>query len=173
MTSGPTKRRKHYLCLLFSQYWTWAEKSQWSRHLFEKSIPGLFYSKPPRKVSATELELRTTKLKKPEKTTNLFSNLDFVGPIWGAPPRIFQRCSMDFPRIFHGFPTHPFLSFRGGRGSGRQISRPGSLGRAPYWMFGGLEEVGGTRKNHTHRCLCSLNYLAERKVRKTTHNESF
>ena len=129
-TFGPAKRRKHYSCLLFSQYWTWAEKNQWSRHLFGKSIPGLFYSKPPRKVSATELELRTTKLKKTEKTTNLFSNLDFFGPIWGAPPRISQGFPMDSPRIFHGFPTPPSLNFRGGRGSGRQISRPGSLGRA-------------------------------------------
>ena len=33
-----------------------------ARHLLEKSISGLFYLKPPRKVSATELELRTTKL---------------------------------------------------------------------------------------------------------------
>ena len=35
-TSGPTNRRKHYLCLLFSQYWTWAETNQWSRHLFDR-----------------------------------------------------------------------------------------------------------------------------------------
>ena len=35
-------------------------------------------------------------------------------------------------------------------------------------MFGWFGEVGGTRGNHTHRCLWSLNYLAERKVRKTT-----
>ena len=41
--------------------------------------------------------------------------------------------SKDFPMIFHGFPTPPpSLKFRGGRGSGRQISRPGSLGRALY-----------------------------------------
>ena len=111
-TFGRTKRRKHYFCLLFSQYWTWAEKNQWSRHLFGKLIPGLFYSKPPRKVSATELELRTTKLEKPNKQpTNLFSNLDFFGPIWGAPPRIFQGFPMDFPRISHppslNFPWRP------------------------------------------------------------------
>ena len=41
----------------------------------------------------------------------------------GAPPRISQGFSMDFP-------PPPSLNFRGGRGSGRQISRPGSLGRA-------------------------------------------
>ena len=35
-------------------------------------------------------------------------------------------------------------------------------------MFGWLGEVGGTRKNHTRRCLWSLNYLAERKASKTT-----
>ena len=33
---GRAKRRKHYVCLLFYQYWTWAQKSQWFRHLFEK-----------------------------------------------------------------------------------------------------------------------------------------
>ena len=113
------------LCLLFSQY---CLKSK-TELPFKKTILGLFYLKPPRKVSATELELRTTKLKKTKtKPTNLFSNLDFFGPIWGAPPRIFQGFPMDFPRIFHGFPTPPSLNFRGGRGSGRQISRPGSLG---------------------------------------------
>ena len=40
-------------------------------------------------------------------------------------------------------------------------------------MFGWFGEVGGTRKNHTHRCLWSLNYLAERKVRKTTNFRVF
>ena len=35
-------------------------------------------------------------------------------------------------------------------------------------MFGWFGEVGGTRKNHTHRCVSSFYYLAERKVGKTT-----
>ena len=35
-------------------------------------------------------------------------------------------------------------------------------------MFGWFGEFGGTRKSHTSRCLWSLNYLAERKARKTT-----
>jgi hypothetical protein len=35
-------------------------------------------------------------------------------------------------------------------------------------MFGWFGEVGGTKKNHTHRCASSFYYLAERKVRKTT-----
>ena len=110
-TSGPAKRRKHYFCLLFSQYWTWAEKSQWSRHLFEKSIPGLFYSKPPRKASATELELRPQNLKKTKnKPTNLFSNLDFLSK--SEFPKILDL-SMDFPRISHpmDFPPHGFWIF--------------------------------------------------------------
>ena len=39
---------------------------------------GLFYLKPHRKVSATELELRATKFSlSKNKSTNLFSNLDF------------------------------------------------------------------------------------------------
>ena len=35
-------------------------------------------------------------------------------------------------------------------------------------MFGWFGEFGGTRKNHTSRCLWSLNYLAERKAGETT-----
>ncbi len=35
-------------------------------------------------------------------------------------------------------------------------------------MFGWFGEVGGTRENHTHRCVSSFYYLAERKLRKTT-----
>ena len=66
-------------------------------------------------------------LKTLQKTANLFSNLDFL-PKSGFPKTL--DLSMDFPRIFHGFPTPPSLNFRGGRGSGRQISRPGSLGQA-------------------------------------------
>ena len=58
-------------------------------------------------------------LKNQKKTTNLFSNLDFFGPIWGAPPRIVQGFPMDFPRISHGFPTPPLLEF-----SGRPRERP-------------------------------------------------
>ena len=117
-TSGPTKRRKHYFCLLFSQYWTWAEKSQWSRHLFEKSIPGLFYSKPPRKVSATELELRTTKLKKPKKNRpTCFQTLTFCRNL------SFQK-SWICPWIFQGFPT-PWISHPMDFGfSGRPRERP-------------------------------------------------
>ena len=46
-----------------------------------------------------------------QKTANLFSNLDFL-PKSGFPKTL--DLSMDFPRIFHGFPT-PW---------------PGSLGRA-------------------------------------------
>ena len=105
-------------CLLFSQY---CLKSK-TELPFEKTIPGLLYSKPPRKVSATELELRTTKLEKPKKQpTNLFSNLDFFGPIWGAPPWIFQGFPMEFPRISMDFPP-PLLEF-----SGRPRERPTNL----------------------------------------------
>ena len=35
-------------------------------------------------------------------------------------------------------------------------------------MFGWFGEVGGTRKNHTHRCVSSFYYLVERKVRNIT-----
>ena len=46
--------------------------------------------------------------------------------------------------------------------------RPKNLKTYCCNMFGWFEEVGGTRKNHTHRCVSSFYYLAERKVRKTT-----
>ena len=76
-TSGPTKRRKHYLCLLFSQYWVGVKTNQCSRHFSKKSILGLFYLEPHRKVNATTLELFTTNCSPQKKTTNPFSNLDF------------------------------------------------------------------------------------------------
>ena len=136
-TSGPTKRRKHYFWLLFSQYWTWAEKSQWSRHLFEKSIPGLFYSKPPRKVSATELELRTTKLKKPEKNRpTCFQTLTFCRNL------SFQK-SWICPWIFQGFPT-PWISHPMDFGfSGRPRERPtktkiGRQGQRSHFFRGSI-----------------------------------
>ena len=56
-----------------------------------------------------------------KKPTNLFSNLDFSGPIWGAPPGF----SKDFPWISQGFPMDfppPLLEF-----SGRPRERPTNL----------------------------------------------
>ena len=101
-TFGRTKRRKHYLCLLFCQYWTWAQKNQWSRHLFEKLIPGLFYSKSPRKVNATTLELSATNFENlNNKTINLFSNLDFLPNLSFQKPWICSWISHDFPWISH------------------------------------------------------------------------
>ena len=77
-TSGPTKRRKYYFCLLFSQYWTGVEKNQCSRHFSEKSNPGLFYLEPHRKVNATTLDFFAANFKNlKKKQTNPFSNLDF------------------------------------------------------------------------------------------------
>ena len=126
-TSGPTKRRKHYLCLLFSPYCVCyflnisrnpnlctSPKNQfqdyhaWNR--IEKLMPQLWNCSPQT-------------FKTLQKTANLFSNLDFL------PKSEFPKTldlSMDFPRIFHGFPT-PW---------------PGSLGRAlqaglSRWVFAG------------------------------------
>ena len=91
-TSGPTKRRKHYCCLLFSQYWAGVEKSKWSRHFSKQSIPGLFYLEPHRKVNATTLELFTTNFKNLKKnrptrfqTLTFGRNLGFQKP--GICPR--------------------------------------------------------------------------------------
>ena len=116
-TSGPTKRRKHYFWLLFSQYWTWAEKSQWSRHLFEKSIPGLFYSKPPRKVSATELELRPQNLKNRKiNRPTCFQTLTFCRNL------SFQK-SWICPWISKDFPPHGFWIFGEAAGAADKKTR--------------------------------------------------
>ena len=133
-TSGPTKRRKHYLCLLFSQYWTWAEKCQWSRHLFDKSIPGLPRLEPHRKVNATTLEQNPQTFKTLRKTANLFSNLDF-SPKYGFPKTL--DLSMDFPwispppRIFGEAARAADKKCGGVWGGGgsppHEFSRPGSL----------------------------------------------
>ena len=105
-TSGPTKRRKHYLCLLFSQYRVCyflnivsnpnlptSPKNQfrdyhaWNR--IEKFMPQHCKKNPQ-------------SFKTLRKTANLFSNLDF-SPKSGFPKTL--DLSMDFPRIFHVFPT--------------------------------------------------------------------
>ena len=86
------------------------QKNQWSRHLFEKSIPGLFYSKPPRKVSATELEFRTTKLKKPKKNRpTCFQTLTFCRNLSFQKSWICSWISKDFPPM--DFPPHGFWIF--------------------------------------------------------------
>ena len=132
-TFGRTNRRKHYFCLLFFQYWTWAKKNQWSRHLFEKSIPGLFYSKPPRKVSATELELRPQNLKNRKiNRPTCFQTLTFCRNL------SFQK-SWICPWIFQGFPTpwisHPMDFGFSGRPRERptktKIGRQGRISRLP------------------------------------------
>ena len=128
-TSGPSKRRTHFSCLLFfsilrllfSQY---CLKSKTERP-FEKSIPGLPRLEPHRKVNATTLEQIPQTFKTLRKTANLFSNLDF-SPKSGFPKTL--DLSMDFP---------PPTNFRGGRGSGRQK------------MWGGVG--GGGSPPHLHR----------------------
>ena len=104
-TSGPAKRRKHYFCLLFSQYCVcdflnivsnpnrrspsknqFRDYHAWNR--IEKLMPQIW-----RKFPQTFNTL--------QKTTNLFSNLDFW-PKSGFPKTL--DLPMDFPRIFHGFP---------------------------------------------------------------------
>ena len=112
-TSGPTKRRKHYLCLLFSQYWVGVEKNNvlltspsnefrdyfiWNR--IDKLMPQLWNFSPQ--------TLKTFK-----KPTNLFSNLDFL-PKSGFPKTL--DLSMDFPW------------------------RPGSLGRPLYGPTKGIKK---------------------------------
>ena len=94
-TSGPTKRRKHYFWLLFSQYWTCSNKSQCSRHFSKKSIPGLPHLEPHRNVNATTLELFATNFKNFTKNGQLVFKLWFCveirvsknpGFVPGSPP---------------------------------------------------------------------------------------
>ena len=118
-TSGPTKRRTHYFCLLFSQYCVcyflnivsnpkrnFPSKNQfrdnhaWNR--IEKLMP----------QHCTDF-LKLLKLY--EKRSTCFQTLIFCRNLGFQKPWI---C----PWISHGFPTPP-TNFRGGRGSGRQISR--------------------------------------------------
>ena len=124
-TSGPTKRRKHYFWLLFYQYCVCyflniasnpkrnfpSENQFWDyfiRNRLEKLVP-LNWNFAPQN------------LKKQKKPTNLFSNLDFFGPIWGAAPGF----SKDFPWISQGFSMDfppPLLEF-----PGRPRERPTNL----------------------------------------------
>ena len=54
------------------------QQSQCSRHFSKKSIPGLLYLKPHRKVNATTLELFATNLKKtPKNRPTRFQTLTF------------------------------------------------------------------------------------------------
>ena len=104
-TSGPTKRREHYFCLLFSQY---CLKSK-SPLPFEKTIPGLPRLEPHRKVNATTLYKFSQTFKTLRNTANLFSNLDFLQksefPKTLDLSMDFQKKSMDFPP--HGFSGRP------------------------------------------------------------------
>ena len=103
------------LRLLFSHY---CLKSK-TELPFEKSIPGLPRLEPHRKVNATTLYKFSQTFKTLRKTANLFSNLDFL-PKSGFPKTL--DLFMDFPMIFHGFPTPPLLEF-----SGRPRERPTNL----------------------------------------------
>ena len=130
-TSGRTKRRKHYFCLLFSQYCVcyflnivsnpnrrFPSKNQfrdyhaWNR--IEKLMP---------KHCTNFLKL----LKLYEKRPTCFQTLTFCRNLG------FQK-SWICPWIFQGFPTpwisHP-MDFRGGRGSGRQKTRLDAKAESP------------------------------------------
>ena len=99
-TSGPTKRRKHYFCLLFSQYWTGVQtkinvlltspSNQFRDYFIWNRIEKLM----PQHWNFSPQTLKTFK-----KLTNLFSNLDFLQK--SEFPKTLDL-SMDFPRILHG-----------------------------------------------------------------------
>ena len=96
-TSGPTKRRKHYFCLLFSQYWVGVEtinvlgtspSNQFRDYFIWNRIEKLM----PQHWNCSPQILKTLK-----QLTNLFSNLDFL-PKSGFPKTL--DLSKDFPGIF-------------------------------------------------------------------------
>ena len=133
-----------FLVVIFSIL-DFSKTTQWSRHLFEKSIPGLFYSKPPRKVSATELELRPGNLKNRKiNRPTCFQTLTFW---WNLGFQKSWTCFMDF----QGFPT-PWISHPMDFGfSGRPRERPtktkiGRQGRISRLPKGSLVNgpLGGT-----------------------------
>ena len=66
-------------------------KSQCSRHFSKQSIPGLFYLKPHRKVSATELELRTTNFENLKNRPNCFQTLTFCRNLGFQKPGVCPR----------------------------------------------------------------------------------
>ena len=76
-----------------------SQKKQCSRHFSKKSIPGLFYQEPHRKVNATTLELRATNfknLKQNRPKTLLFCEIwvsKNPGFVPGSPPGVlyFQK----------------------------------------------------------------------------------
>ena len=150
-TSGPTKRRKHYVCLLFSQYWVGVESTSKSPHFSDKSIPGLPRLEPHRKVNATTLYTISQTFKTLRKTANLFSNLVFL------PKSEFPKTldlSMDFPRIFHGG-RRPTKNVPGGTERRMHLTVPSSQKTKKPIVETCLDGLGrlGVRKNHTRRCL--------------------
>ena len=77
-TSGPTKRRKHYLCLLFSQYWVGVEQinvlGTSPRNQFrDYSIWNRIEKLMPQHCNFSPRTLKTSK-----KTDQPFSNLGFL-----------------------------------------------------------------------------------------------
>ena len=148
-TSGPTKRRTHYLCLLFSQYWTGVQKVNvlltsprnqfldyhtWNR--IEKLMPQLWNCSPQ--------TLNTL-----QKTANLFPNLDFL-PKSGFPKTL--DLSMYFP--WRPGSLGRALSVPAGRKDActllaLQVNKPKNLFLKHVWRVWGV--YGGTRGNHTSR----------------------
>ena len=120
-TSGPSKRRKHYFCLLFSQYCVCyflniasnpkrnflSKKEFWEYHGWNR------IENPISKHYTNFQNLKKTQ----KKPTNSFSNLDFL-PKSGFPK------ILDLFMDFQGFPT-PWISHPMGFGfSGRPRERP-------------------------------------------------
>ena len=136
--SGPTKRRKHYLCLLFYQYCAcyflnivsnpnrrFPSKHQFRDYHAWNRIEKLM---PKHYTSFQKLE------KTLWKTANLFSNLDF-SPKSGFPKilDLSMDLSMDFPRISHpmDFPPHGFSGRPRERPTKNKIGRQGRISRLP------------------------------------------
>ena len=135
-TSGPTKRRTHYFCLLFSQYCVcyflnivsnpnrrFPSKNQFRDYHAWNRIEELM---PPHYTKFLEL------LKLCEKLPTCFQTLTFC-----------RNLNLQNLGFVHGFPkdfpwiSHP-MDFRGGRGSGRQkkVGGCGGGGSPPHESLG-------------------------------------
>ena len=147
-TSGPTKRRKHYVCLLFSQYCVCyflnivsnpnrrsPSKNQFRDYHAWNRIEKLM---PQHCTNCLKL------LKLYEKLPTCFQTLTFCRNLGFQKPWI---C----PWIPHG----SSMDFRGGRGSGRQKPRLDAKAESPGCLKAYF---------YVHACTCVVWWLAYRLV---------
>ena len=132
-TSGPTKRRKHYFWLLFSQscvcYFLNIASNPKRNFLSKKEFRDYHgWNRIENPISKHYTNFQNLK-KHCEKRPTCFQTLTFGRNLSFQKSWICSWISKDFPP--HGFPTPWILDFRGGRGSGRQKPRLDAKAESP------------------------------------------